>query len=146
MAGLVALTVGGTTVVAATSGQTDPSEIGMERTEEGVREATTGYIEAFLAKDADRTCAFIKSSKRRGTLAETCVEYLDNRVFSAISADWFDRMDEVAVSEVEFFRNLARADAHLKVGTEKVTPPVHLEYESGRWFIDVDITRLGDLD
>lgn len=144
VAGLVALTIGGTTVVAATSGQANPSEIGTERTEEGVRETATGYIEAFLAKDAVRTCAFIKKSERRGSLTETCVDYLNSRVFNTISADWFDRMEDCAVREVEFFKNPDMARAHLAAGTEKVSPPLRLEYESGRWFIDVEINKLGE--
>lgn len=146
VAGLVALTVGGTTVVAATSGQTDPSEIGTERTEQGVREAAKGYLDAFSAKDADRTCAFIKSSKRRGSLAETCVEHLNNRVFNTISANWFDKMQDATVGEVEFFRNPSRADAYVMLGAEKVTTPLEFEYEGGRWFIDAHISSLVDLD
>lgn len=141
VAGLVALTIGGTTVVAATSGQSDPSEIGTERTEEGVREAALGYLEAFAAKDGPRTCAFLTKDSRTVSFSENCADYLNSHVFSAASADWLNELKTIEVDEVEFFKNPNRADAHLAVGSRKGSK-LRLEYESGRWLIDIDITNL----
>ncbi|WP_394619282.1 hypothetical protein JNUCC0626_09350 [Lentzea sp. JNUCC 0626] len=141
VAGLLALTIGTTTVVAASS-ETDPGEIGTERTEEGVREAATGYWEAFVAKDAERTCAFINESKRIGTVAESCVEYLNNRVFTTISAERFEELRELTVGEVEINRNPNTADTKLMRGDEAVKS-LNLDYEGGRWFVYVEVTMLG---
>jgi len=142
VAGLIALTVGGTTVVAATSGQTDPSEIGTERSEAGVREAAQGYVEAFAAKDGPRTCSFLTKDSRTVSFAENCAEYLNSHVFTAASADLMDKIKSAEVGEVEFFKNPNRADAHLVVGSAKAGE-LNLEYETGRWLVDVDITKLG---
>ncbi|WP_328608953.1 hypothetical protein OG943_07480 [Amycolatopsis sp. NBC_00345] len=143
VAGLLAIGAGTTGVVVAASGPTDPAKIGTERNEDGVRAAVTAYMEAFSAKDGPRTCAFVRQSKRDVSYVDGCAEYLASHVFATISADRLELVKKISIGKVEISPNSDSAEVYFMVGSESGGDPLWVEYESGRWFVDVNIDRLG---